>query len=232
MKPQLLDLFAITPTFSNFIELKNEKIVHSLSNYSRQFTHIVGLRNSGKTHLLRAWSTLAKNNHFSSIYLDLGDLIGAASLEPLIHGLAHYQYIAIDNLDVANTEQVQLLLFDLFNLLKQNNNYLLTSSRQNLDKLSLRLDLKTRLLSGLNLCLKSLSDEEILLALMQVAKQEGISISHLELNYLLKHYTRNIGYLIIIMREIADAGVTEKRSITIPLIKKILSKMDIIDEEN
>ncbi|MCC2644889.1 MAG: hypothetical protein K0R94_667, partial [Burkholderiales bacterium] len=80
-----------------------------------------------------------------------------------------------------------------------------------------------RLKSGLVLNLKMLDDDEILKALGHIAGAEGIGITDEGLNFLINHYNRNIGQLVIAMRNIADTAVLEKRNITIPLIKKTLA---------
>ncbi|MCE3268344.1 MAG: hypothetical protein K0R49_596 [Burkholderiales bacterium] len=220
MQIQLLDLFDPQPLFNNFVSLKNELLIHSLSNFSRQFTHISGTTNSGKTHLLKAWAQLAKSNKFSATYIDMK--VTQTSISP--NRLLQYGYIAIDNIDNLTNRQ-QISLFDLYNKIKQNSlpNMLLTSSTLVLDKLNLRPDLITRLKSGLVLNLKMLDDDEILKALGHIAGAEGIGITDEGLNFLINHYNRNIGQLVIAMRNIADTAVLEKRNITIPLIKKTLA---------
>lgn len=220
MQIQLLDLFDPQPIFSNFVELRNELLVHSLSNFSRQFTHIAGTNNSGKTHLLKAWVHLAKSNKFSATYIDMQ--VAKTSVSP--SRLLQYDYIAIDNIDQLTNRQ-QISLFDLYNKIKQNSlpNMLLTSSSIALDKLDLRPDLITRLKAGLDLNLKALDDDEILQALNHIASNEGIGITDDGLKFLINHYNRNVGQLVIAMRNIADKAVLEKRNITIPLIKKTLT---------
>ena len=69
--------------------------------------------------------------------------------------LDEYRFIAVDNIDTLNEDQ-QIELFDLFNHIKLNNrdNYLLTSSTLNLNNAEIRIDLKTRIYSGLVFGLK------------------------------------------------------------------------------
>lgn len=219
MEIQLLELFNPQPLFSNFVELKNELVVHSLSTFSRQFTHIIGTNNSGKTHLLKSWVHLAKSNNFSATYIDMR--VAKSTISP--QRLLQYNYLAIDNIDNLTAKQ-ELSIFDLYNKIKQNSlpNLLLTSSALALEQLNLRQDLVTRLKAELNLNLKTLDDNEILRALAQIATVEGIGISSDGLKFLLTHHDRNIGQLIIALRNIADAAVLEERKITIPLIKKTL----------
>ncbi len=217
MKPQLLDLFNTAPTFNNFIAIGNEAIYASLNNSTHQFTHITGIKSSGKTHLLKAWVNMHLGHNKSAIYLD-------ANAQPQIKILeSNYQFIAIDNIEVL-TNNLQIELFDLFNTIKLNskNNFLLTSSRKSFDtNHSMRDDLITRILSGLNLQLVALNDEELFMGISSYIKKEGFNFGEAELKYLISHYERNIGTLIKKIHLIADEALLQKRDITIPLIKQV-----------
>ncbi len=225
MQQPLLDLFDYKPTFDNFMPTNNEIIVASLQSFSSQFTHIIGTSLSGKTHLLKAWVNLAHTQSKTSIYLDYNALSTNKKTSLNLQNIVDsYRFIAIDNIDLLSNKQ-QVLLFDLFNYIKLNdkNNYLLTSSKLNLESSKLRDDLKTRLLSGLNLNLKALNDECLLQALEIYINKEGIKISSIELNYLVNHFARNIGLLINAIHKISNIALIKKRNITIPLIKEAIS---------
>ena len=221
-KPQILDLFDNSPTFDNFIDVNNKIITNALKNYSSQFTHITGSYLSGKTHLLRAWANLAKTQlKRSSVYINAAELEHKIDIRSLA---AYYEYIALDNIEQL-TDQQQVALFDLFNSIKLNNrnNLLLTSSLNSIDhNPKIREDLKTRILSGLNLNLKAPSDEELTQILKIYASKEGININDSELNYLINHYTRNVGTLINTMHMVVDSAIAQNRHITIPLIKQVI----------
>ncbi len=215
MKPQLLDLFATSPTFTNFIPLNNENVLRLLQESSSQFTHIIGAAQSGKSHLLKAWASSISG---SGVFIDAADEVNLRELA------VRYQYIAIDNVEQLNNDK-QIELFDLFNKIKLNNlpNLLLTSSSANLDSIAnLRKDLKTRLLSGINLHLKALNDYDLEHAITLFTEKEGIALAAAEKNYLINHYTRSIGVLIQAIHKLAEAAVIEKRNITIPFIKHVL----------
>lgn len=216
MQPQLLDLFDKTYSFDNFISINNDIVIQLLKKYTSQFIHIVGARHSGKTHLLNAWVSNAPGTSYYMNY---------TSKDQSIRELANqYTYIAIDNVDHLNDEQ-QIELFDLFNKIKLNNlpNQLLTSSSTNLESVArLRIDLKTRLLSGINQSLKALNDNELFEAIDLFTANEGIKLQLAEKSYLINHYTRSIGVLIETIHKLAEMAVLEKRNITIPFIKQIL----------
>lgn len=226
MQIQLLDLFEQKASFDNFIAINNEIVVAPLQNFSSQFTHIVGTNLSGKTHLLKAWTNLAISNNETSIYLDVTNLDKNTIL--LRNLITHYKFIALDNIDNLDIAY-QIELFDLFNSIKLNNlnNFLLTSSKNNLENnLTMREDLKTRILSGLNLYLKALSEDELTQLLDIHAKKEGIKINTTELAYLVNHYTRNTGTLIQALQKIANSALLQNRNITIPLIKEVISNIE------
>lgn len=224
MKTQLLNLFDSEPSFDNFITISNKKVSEALKNNNSQFTHICGVKSSGKTHLLKSWINQATLLHKSAKYIN--------SCEPItdneIRNLAtYYQYIAVDNIDYL-TETQQIELFDLFNSIKLSNrdNLLVTSSTFGFDNNpNIRVDLKTRILSGLNLHLISPDDEEIIKTLHIYILKEGITIADSELNYMITRYTRNIGTLINTIHKVADTALLERRHITIPLIKQVIDKV-------
>ena len=221
MQQQILDLFEFKPTFSNFIPIRNEMICANLQSFSNQFTHIVGANKTGKTHLLNAWVNLAKYEYKSAIYLNCENVNDTHQLHEI--NLNNSRFIAVDNIEsLDNNGQIEL--FDLFNHIKLNNldNYLLTSSSIPLNTLKLRDDLTTRLLSGIDLHLKPLNDEELLQALTIYVKKEGVNFSQNELNYLITHYERNIGKLIKIITKIAKYALTQKKNISTHLIKNVL----------
>ncbi len=214
MQPQLLDLFGSNPTFTNFIPLNNQKIVNLLSNYTSQFIHIIGASHSGKTHLLKSWVQSAPG---TAIFIDNPLEIN------LRETVSNYKYIAIDNIESLDDDK-QIELFDLFNQIKLNNltNQLLTSSRIQLS-INIRDDLKTRILSGINLNLKALNDDELIDAIGIFTKEEGINLANSEKAYLINHYTRNIGVLITTIHKITNSAVEQQRNITIPFIKQVLN---------
>lgn len=216
---QLLDLFNQQYEFCSFITTANEIIVSNLQDFSNQFTHIYGDHNSGKTHLLKAWVNLANMRYNAGIYLTPDDLAQIS-----IHDidLSTYRFIAIDDIDLATNEQ-QIAIFDLFNQIKLNNhdNYLLTSSSINLNHADIRVDLKTRIYSGVVFALKTLNDNELITALKIYTKREGIKFGEHELQYLLTHCTRNLGELLQLINKISLFATANKKLITTTLIKHI-----------
>lgn len=221
MSQQLLDLFRHECEFSNYIASGNEITVANLQNFSSQFTHIYGETLSGKTHLLKAWTNLANQKYHNGIYFDANDFLKVSQLAEL--NIDNYRFIAIDNIDCM-TDDLQVELFNLFNHIKlnQRNNYLLTSSSINLNLSTLRIDLKTRIHSGLVFALKSLTEDELLNALSIYCNRESIRVGDNELKYMLTHFTRNLGLLIKQIQSISQTATAEKKPITTHFIRNIM----------
>lgn len=219
MQVQLLNLFEEEISFGNFIGLKNEELITLLKDSNIGFIHLVGAPLSGKTHLLKAWVNYALNNNYTSVYFN-DQNFNIADIKSVV---SEFNYIAIDNIDQLTILQ-QENLFDLFNEIKLNDlpNRLLTSSTLGFEEFPLRVDLKTRLLSGINLTIKALNDQELIEAVLIYANQFGIKIGILELEYLINHYQRNIGSLINSLNLLSEAALKRRRHITIPLIKDVL----------
>ena len=215
MQIQLLDLFPNQPTLENFIALGNEHIIHVLAHPSNyQFIHLCGVQYTGKTHLLKAWTHTYMPN--DAIYMDQTCNFN--------QDISQYKYIAIDNIHLLDNQQ-QDAIFNLFNTIKLNNlnKYLLTSSNINLEQVpQLRRDVTTRLLSGINLTLKALNDEELINAMNLWTNNQGIHLGILEQNYLINHHPRNIGMLIQTISKLSQDSSASKRPITIPFIKEVL----------
>ncbi len=222
IQQQLLDLFNQEYNFNNYISTGNEIVVANLQNFSNQFTHLYGDTLTGKTHLLKAWANLANSKYQSSIYIDVAkdNKIDLEYIEK-----SEYRFIAIDNIDLLSDDG-QIELFDLFNHIKlnsQNNNYLLTSSQSNLNIIDVRVDLKTRLQSGMIFRLKRLTEDELLNSLIIYVKREGIKFGEIELKYLLNHGARNLGKLIALINQISSLATMQKKTITVALIKSNLN---------
>lgn len=220
-KQQLLNLFDQDCEFNNFISLGNEIIVANLQNFANQFCHIYGNENSGKSHLLKAWVNLANQKYNAGLYLNSSDLC-EMSINDI--DLDTYRFIAIDDIDLAS-ELEQIAVFDLFNKIRLacRDNYLLTSSTQNLNSAEIRADLKTRLQSGVIFALKSMSEDDLLQALQIYTKCEQIKISDNSLTYLLTHHSRNLGELISTIHTVSLVATQSKSTISSALIKNTLN---------
>lgn len=215
MQVQLLNLFDEQPGWNNFVDLGNESNVAIIRSHAYPFIHLSGSNHSGKSHLLKAW---CNDRAITSFYHDIA--IGSD-----FNIADNYSYIALDNIEYAN-ENMQQQIFNLFNAIKLHgqSKHLLTSSQIPLaDVVNLREDLKTRLLSGLNLHLKMPDDNVLTEIIKRYIKSQGINLADNVINYIFNHYTRNIGDIFDLIKQAVASALINKSSITIPLIKHLIN---------
>ena len=178
---------------------------------------VVGEHALGKTHLLQASVMAAMDKGYSALYLDL-----AQALPPgFLQNLDDYNWMAIDNIDVADAEQQQAL-FDLYNRSKNAQKTLLVSAKQLPNQLDLLIDLKTRLSQALVFQLEVLSDEQKLQVLETKLGHKGLRVETKVLTYLLKHYSRELSELVETIDKLDKLSLQQKKAITIPFVKQWL----------
>lgn len=88
--------------------------------------------------------------------------------------------------------------------------------------LRVREDLRTRLGWGLVLQLHPLGDADIRAALRQRAAERGLSLGDEVLEYMLGHFSRDMGSLVQLLQMLDDFSLEQKRPLTVPLLKAML----------
>lgn len=201
MKQLLLDIQpSAAPSLENFIAGRNSEALHSLKQAltnvaEAHFVYLWGPEGSGKTHLLQACKSTAD-----------------ATKLPL--------HIADDvhNLD----EDAQIALFDQFNQLRATGGILITSGIAAPTQMGLRDDLATRLAWGLVYQLHSLTDEEKAQALKKHAHARGMKLPDEVVDYCLRYLRRDLPTLMAVLNALDEWSLTEKKMVTVPMLKKLL----------
>ncbi len=201
MKQLLLDIQPLAPaTLDNFIAGSNEEALHSLkmaidgANEAR-FIYLWGTPGSGKSHLLQACNDLALERDLPLSVVD-----------------------DVHTLD----EEAQIELFNYFNQLRASGGILITSGNAAPTQMGLRDDLATRLAWGLVYQLHPLSDEEKAKALKTHAKERGMKLPDEVVDYCLRYLRRDLPTLMAILNALDKWSLTEKKPITVPMLKKML----------
>ena len=201
MKQLLLDIQPPSaPTLDNFIPGSNAEALHSLkmaidgANEAR-FIYLWGAPGSGKSHLLQA-----------------------------CHDLALERSLPLSVVDDVNTldEEAQIDLFNYFNQLRASGGILITSGNAAPTQMGLRDDLATRLAWGLVYQLHPLSDEEKAQALKTHAKERGMKLPDEVVDYCLRYLRRDLPTLMAVLNALDKWSLTEKKPVTVPLLKKLL----------
>ncbi len=208
--------------FENFIIDANQTLINDLQNESQFCIYFYGTSGSGKTHLLHSLCHEYSRSSKSTTYIPLADY---KLLSPqMFVGLENMDLVCIDDIQmIAGIEEWENELFHLYNRLRDNNGRIIVSSAISLKSLPIELaDLRSRFSWGPVYQIKALSDHNKCLALQQHASSRGLELTDEVCEYLLSHYSRDIGSLFDMLDTLDKAALVAKRKITIPFARKVL----------
>mgnify|MGYP000178500485 FL=1 len=212
MRQLILDLLPDSPpTLDNFVPGGNEETLAALTGWlagqcPETAFCLHGESGCGRSHLLQA-------SGFA--YVD-------AAANPALAKVTAEQQLAVDNVDALDADG-QIALFALFNQLKASGGQLLTAAPQPPAHLPLREDLRTRLGSGLIYRLQPLSDAEKAAAIATQAKERALKLSPEMISYLLRHASRDMRTLSMLVVALDQYTLEQKRPVTLPLLRELLS---------
>lgn len=206
-----------TPSLDTYLTGKNEEVIQLLreiaDRQSREhFVYLWGENAAGKTHLLKAMSQFSPARYIPA----------EAAESDFIYSPECDLYL-LDDCDQLDSDK-QVAAFNLFNQVRENHAYMITSGSCTPLALDLRDDLKSRLCWGLVYQIKGLSDEEKIAALNEQAKQRGFTLSPGVLPYLITHYQRDMHSLSMILDALDRYSLQTKRTITLPLLHDLLQQ--------
>lgn len=213
-----------TTFYPNGSEMALFAIDQLLKDPESKFIYLWGGKNTGKTHLLHA----ACSHHDElSLPVALLPLTQRRYIAPeMVEGLEDLSLICIDDIDeIVGDEQWELAIFDLFNRIKeQNTAKLLITGHQPPKELGIKLpDLVSRLSWGGIYQLSPLGDENKLHALQLRALQRGFELPEEVALFLVKRVDRDVRTLFEVLNRLDRASLEEKRLISVPFVKKVLS---------
>ena len=215
-------------TFDSFKGDVNQGVVSQLKSFIEQKQqnahsfYLFGLASTGKSHLLHASSSYAAHLGKSSVCLSCAELIQLPVA--VLEGLEQIDFICLDDIHlIADNTQWQQAIFDLYNRVLEQNNYLLISGDESAQQLGISLpDLVSRLSWGLTEQVKPMDDAEKVQALQYRATQRGLFLSDDVVKFLLNRFSRDMSNLIKSLDALDKASIQEQRKITIPFIKEVL----------
>ena len=126
-----------------------------------------------------------------------------------------------DDVHLLNND-AQIALFNDYNQLKESGSFLITAGLHAPNQMGLRDDLATRLAWGLVYQLQPLNDEEKARALKQHALERGMMLPDEVTDYCLRYLRRDLPTLMTILDALDEWSLTEKKPVTVPMLKKLL----------
>ncbi|HVL75705.1 MAG TPA: DnaA regulatory inactivator Hda [Noviherbaspirillum sp.] len=221
MRQLPLDLGAAPPqTLANFAVGQNAELLQLLHACEaraqamplERFIYLWGESGAGKTHLLHALAGADDARYFH------GDVPATAlEYEP---GVALYLLDDCHRL----SPDAQIAAFALFNQVRDNGGLMVTAGDLPPASLTLREDLRTRLGWGLIYQVHSLTDEDKVEALQQIAQARGLNVSAGVLPYLITHFRRDMGSLAAMLDALDRYSLETRRPVTLPLLRDLLQQ--------
>lgn len=202
------------PSLQNFVAGRNSELLsvlaHALQNTGEvNGIYIWGETGCGKSHLLKAVISAARQQGLSAVYSE-GNMPESQ------------QIVALDKVESLNPEQ-QIALFSLYNQLRETGGLLLVSGQTAPTHLNLRDDLRTRLGWGLIYQLHALNDVEKTQTLHQHAAARGFDLPTEVTQYLISHGQRDLPYLLNMLDQLDTHCLRlKKRVATIPILKELM----------
>ncbi|MFV1921947.1 MAG: HdaA/DnaA family protein [Methylotenera sp.] len=195
MKQLLLDIQPAQPqTFDNFITGQNDEALANIHDL---------LDGKGDCPFIYLWGPAGSGK---THLLNAAKQKGAAVADD-VHLL---------------TDEAQIELFNRYNKLKASGHALIAAGLYAPAQMGLRGDLATRLAWGLVYQLHPLTDAEKAEALKNHAKERGMKLPDEVIAYCLRYLRRDLPTLMSILNALDEWSLTEKKPVTVPMLKKLL----------
>jgi DnaA family protein len=209
------------PSLDNFVVGRNAELLAALrsllrSDTSERFVYLWGPAGCGKSHLIAAIASAMAACRRTIVRIDNEARLLATGDEAASVGLA------IDDVHLLS-HSGQAELFKRYNLVRERAGVLVASGDAPPSRLGLRADLVTRLGWGLVYQVHPLSDEEKAAALAEHARSRGLPVSTDVIAYMLTRQRRDLPHLIALLDALDRYSLENKRAITVPLARELLS---------
>ena len=198
-----------------YVSKSNKHIFEFLNkwpSWEKNFLNISGEKFSGKTHLINIFlkkfdgfkidSNLLNNNHLIKI--------------------KDYKNVVLENLNENIKED---LFFTLYNIIEQNNKYLIVTSDKSIVNIDFDLiDLKSRSKNFILHKIEKPDDELIFALILKNLSDRQISLDKKLIHYIIKRIDRSYGKIFDFIYKIDEMSLKNKKSIDLKIIKKVLGE--------
>jgi DnaA family protein len=185
---------------------------------------INGAEGSGKSFLMQAICNELSSSGKQFAFIPMNKAINMGV--EIFQNLASLNAVCIDDLQlILSREEWETALFNLINECQQSHCSLILSfgGNQSLEDITQLPDLLSRIKRMEFMKLQAVQDEFLNQALDFVSQQLDINLEKAELEFLLKHQTREFSILVDNLISLDKQAASLKRKITIPLIKETLN---------
>ena len=185
-------------------------LINSWPKWEKNFLNICGEKYSGKTHLSNIF--LKK---FKGIKIDANSFENKNLKEIKI-----YENVILDNLGQNVDER---LIYSLFNIIDQDNKYLIINSLIPVSKISFNLeDLRSRTKNCLVAKIDKPEDDLMFALILKNFSDRQITIDKKLIDFIIKRVDRSYGKIFEFIYKIDEISLKRKKSIDFKIIKEVL----------
>ena len=185
-------------------------LINSWPKWEKNFLNICGEKYSGKTHLSNIF--LKK---FKGIKIDANSFENKNLKEIKI-----YENVILDNLGQNVDER---LIYSLFNIIDQDNKYLIINSLIPVSKISFKLeDLRSRTKNCLVAKIDKPEDDLMFALILKNFSDRQITIDKKLIDFIIKRVDRSYGKIFEFIYKIDEISLERKKSIDFKIIKEVL----------
>ena len=200
----------------DFYLSKSNKHVFDFLNiwpkWERNFVNVSGEKLSGKTHLMNIFLQKNKGIKFEGKSLQNEDL----------KKIKVYENIVIENL---SSEVNEKLLYSLFNLIEQDNKFIIITSTKPIVNIPFDLkDLKSRAKNFILLNIEKPDDDLIFAIMLKNLSDRQISLDDKFIEFIIKRIERSYSKIYDFIYKIDQLSLKKKKSIDFKIIKEVLGE--------
>ena len=192
---------------SNFFAFQ---LVDNWPKWEKNILNIYGEKFSGKTHLSNIF--LSKNNGMKVEEKNINNEI--------FKKLKLYENIIIDNYSNITDEN---LMYSIFNLVDQDNKYLIINSTKPINEIVFKLDdLKSRSKNCLFAKIDQPDDDLMFAIILKSFSDRQIQVDKKLIDFIIKRIDRSYGKIADFIYKVDELSLKKKKAIDLKIIKEIL----------
>ena len=194
---------------SNFYPFQ---LINNWPKWEKNFLNISGEKFSGKTHLTNIF--LKK---FDGIKIESGSLN-----DENLRAIKPYQNVILENLNLDVNEK---LIYTLFNIIDQDNKFLVITSLLPITEINFKLqDLKSRTKNCLLAKIESPDDELMFALILKNLSDRQITLDKKLIDFIIKRVERSYGKIFEFIYKIDKISLKKKKSIDFKIINEALEE--------
>ena len=194
---------------SNFYSFE---LINNWPKWEKNFLNISGEKFSGKTHLTNIFLKKFNGIRFESNFLNDENL---RTIKP-------YQNVVLENLNLDVNEK---LIYTLFNIIDQDNKFLIITSSEPVAEIDFKLeDLKSRTKNCILAKIENPDDELMFALILKNLSDRQITLDKKLIDFIIKRVERSYGKIFEFIYKIDRISLKKKKSIDFKIINEALEE--------